>query len=58
MCDLWYTYTMTLSNVDKVNLVKVTKFEDDFLIFEEQMTQTIALEKKIWIRLLFWKAKG
>ena len=37
---------MTLSNVDKVNLVKVTKFEDDFLIFEEQMTQTIALEKK------------
>ena len=38
---------MILSNVDKVNLVEVTKFEDNFLIFEEQMTQTIALEEKI-----------
>eukprot|EP00268_Persea_americana_P021666 TRINITY_DN21586_c0_g1_i2.p1 TRINITY_DN21586_c0_g1~~TRINITY_DN21586_c0_g1_i2.p1 ORF type:complete len:101 (-),score=2.01 TRINITY_DN21586_c0_g1_i2:315-617(-) len=44
-CVIYDTPTTTLSNVDKVDLAKKhTKFEDEWLVFEEQMTEATVVE--------------
>ena len=46
-CVIYDTPTTILSNVDRVDLAKKpTKFEDEWLVFEEEMTQATVVEEK------------